>query len=148
MTQPSLGDALHRLMHAYRKELQAGIEHSGIALPITHLRALKAVCHIPDCTASTISVKMNKDKAQIARVLGGLIEAGMIEKREHPQDQRSQLLVATTAGRRMLGKINAVETQAVARMTRDLGNKDIDTFRRISERMVANVVDRCTDNPE
>lgn len=138
MTVPALSDSLHRLMHVYRRHLRAGIEQRGIALPVTHIRVLKGVCRMPQCTAGSIALRMNQDKAQITRALNGLMTSGLIEKTENPEDRRSQFLVPTRAGRRMLSRIEAIESQAAATMTRNLSVEEVETFVRISRVMIEN----------
>ncbi|EMI42903.1 MarR family winged helix-turn-helix transcriptional regulator [Rhodopirellula sp. SWK7] len=138
MPEPSLSDALHRLMHAYKRQLRAGIQEHRIALPITQIRVLKCIGRFPESTARSIAQRMNQDKAQITRVLNELKESTLIEATENPDDRRSQFLTATKSGRRMLAKIDQLEEQAAAKMTRDLSAKQIQTFIRIAALMTQN----------
>lgn len=138
MSNTSLSDTLHRLMHAYKRQIQTGIQQQQISLPITQIRVLKGISRLPDCTARLIAQRMKKDKAQITRVLNGLMEAGFIEKTDNPKDQRSQLLAPTQAGKQILLKIDAIEGQAAAHMTRNLSAGDLKEFCRISDAMTGN----------
>lgn len=144
MTTPLLSDALHRLMHAYKRQLRAGIQQHQIPLPITHIRALKCICRLPDSTAQSIAQRMNKDKAQITRVLNELMQSGLIEKTENPSDRRSQFLVPTAAGKQMLSKIDLLEKQAAANMTRNLSADELEAFVRIAGVMIENSADTPT----
>ena len=47
MSAISLGETLHRLVHAYKKQLRADIAAQQIELPVTHIRALKGICRHP-----------------------------------------------------------------------------------------------------
>ncbi|AKH67949.1 transcriptional regulator, MarR family [Spongiibacter sp. IMCC21906] len=132
----SLNDTLHQLMHTYKKQLRAGIQEHQISLPINHIRVLKGICRLPDSTAQSIAHKMNQDKAQVTRVLNALLQSGFIEKSEKPSDRRSQLLIPTIAGQKMLSKIDAIEEQAAAYMTRNLNTQDLEAFVRISNAML------------
>ncbi len=135
MTQPPLSDALHRLMHAYQQQLRSGIRERGVSLPITHIRVLKGICRQPECTAQTIAQRLSRDKAQITRVLNGLMAEGLIDRIDNPKDRRSQLLVPTRAGKQMLKKIDASESEAVAHLTRNLSADELNVFCRLSEIM-------------
>lgn len=133
--------ALHRLMHAYKRQLRAGIQRHRISLPITHLRALKGICRVPGSNAQSIAQSMDADKAQITRVLGELKQSGLIDKSQNPVDRRSLLLVPTEAGKRTFAKIERVEKQAADRMTRGLSAAEIEAFVRIAESMIENAAD-------
>ncbi|HCE52811.1 MAG TPA: MarR family transcriptional regulator, partial [Shewanella baltica] len=41
MPSLSLSETLHRLVHAYKKQLRSDIAAQEIDLPVTHIRALK-----------------------------------------------------------------------------------------------------------
>ncbi|WP_417731573.1 MarR family winged helix-turn-helix transcriptional regulator [Rosistilla oblonga] len=144
MTEPSLSDTLHRLMHAYKRQLRAGIETQQISLPITQLRVLKSIGRIPECTASSIAQRMNQDKGQLARLLNELTDAALIDKMANPQDRRSHFLVLTSAGKQILAKLEVVEKQAAGQMTRGLSSKEIKTFIRIAAAMMENSDDGGT----
>jgi DNA-binding MarR family transcriptional regulator len=144
MEPPSLSDALHRLMHACKRQLRAGIQQQHILLPITHIRVLKGICRLPKSTAGIIAQRMNQDKAQITRALNELMQSGLIEKTDNPHDRRSQFLVATTAGKQMLSKIDAMEEQATAHMTRNLSRQELETFVRIANVMIDSSTDALT----
>ena len=138
MNTPLLSEALHRLMHAYKKQLREGMEKKDISLPVTQIRALKGICRRPDITAQQIAQRLRQDKAQVTRALNGLIESGLIEKTANPNDGRSHNLKPTSAGKRLLAKFDRIEVQASARMTRNLSAKDLKTFIRIANVMTDN----------
>lgn len=146
MTTSSLSDTLHRLMHAYKRQLRAGIHQHQISLPITHIRALKGIGRLPESTARSIAQRMNKDKAQITRVLNELMQYKLIEKADNPNDRRSQFLVPTAAGRQMLSKIDLLEEQAAANMTRNLSADELEAFVRIAGNMIESSTD--IDTPD
>jgi len=139
----SLGETLHRLVHAYKKQLRADINAQEINLPVTHIRALKGICRNPESTAQSIALRMQRDKAQITRVLNELQQSGLITKIDNPKDGRSQLLRPTTEGEKLMTQINAAERQTVAHITQALSPDDINTFIRL-----ANIISDSVDNPE
>lgn len=136
MNQPSFSDVLHRLMHAYKGQLLSGLRACDVTLPVSHIRALKACAHISQCTARDIAAKLDRDKAQITRVVNGLLKAGLIEKHPNPSDQRSQILVPSHAGQSLLLTLESIERETVAQLTRHLTGDDLDTFARISRSMI------------
>lgn len=127
-----LSDTLHRLMHTYRRLMLETIREQGIDLPITHIRVLKGVCRIEECTAHHIASQMNRDRAQIARVISELVQNGLIVKVVHPKDRRSQLLQPTEAGIALREQLEVVETKVTQRLTAPLTAGEIEIFERIA----------------
>lgn len=141
MSSVSLGEAVHRLMHAYKNLLREGIQEQKIELPVTHIRALKGICRSPQSTAHSIAQLMQRDKAQITRALNDLIGAGLILKVDNPLDRRSQLLKPTSKGKKVMAKLDAVEDSAVKQLTRNLEADDLAFFLQISNTMADSVAE-------
>ena len=139
MQRPSLSHALQQVAHAYRGHMAQTIREADLPLPGTHVRALKAVCYMEGCTAQRIAQRMRRDKAQITSVLNDLLESGLILKACNPADKRSQLLHATPSGEAMMLRIQALEQQTLARMTRDLTQEEVEHFIRIAWHMTQNL---------
>ncbi|MCU7961749.1 MarR family winged helix-turn-helix transcriptional regulator [Shewanella sp. SW32] len=141
MSSLSLSETLHRLVHAYKKQLRSDIAAQEIDLPVTHIRALKGVCRNPESTAQSIALRMQRDKAQITRVLNELQQSGLITKIDNPKDGRSQLLRPTAEGEKIMTQINASERKTVARMTQALSSDEVDTFIKLANRISKSVDD-------
>lgn len=135
MPSLSLSETLHRLVHAYKKQLRSDIAAQEIDLPVTHIRALKGVCRNPESTAQSIALRMQRDKAQITRVLNELQQGGLITKIDNPKDGRSQLLRPTTEGEKIMTQISTSERKTVARMTQALSSAEVDTFIKLANRI-------------
>ena len=133
------GESVHRLMHTYKYLLRTGTLKQRIELPVTHIRALKRICRIPQSTAQSISQSMQRDKAQVTRALNDLIDAKLIVKMDNPSDRRSQLLKPTPKGRKIMAKLDAAEDAAVAQLTKKLDADDLAFFLRISNIMTDGV---------
>lgn len=135
----SLSETLHRLVHAYKKQLRSDIAAQEIDLPVTHIRALKGVCRNPESTAQSIALRMQRDKAQITRVLNELLQGGLITKIDNPKDGRSQLLRPTAEGEKIMTQISTSERKTVARMTQALSSAEVDTFIKLANRISKSV---------
>lgn len=144
MSESTLSDNLHRLMHVYRSRLRAEVAARDLGLPITHIRALKGVCSNPESTAHSIAQRMQRDKAQITRVLKELLNDGLIEKQPNPKDGRSQLLFPTEKGSAVLTELLQAEQKTADVMTRSLGQQELQLFAELTGRMVENL----TNEPE
>lgn len=136
---PAIGDALHRLLHAYKRAMRESHAESGIELPIMHIRALKGIARVPNCTAQTIADRMRRDKAQIARAIKDLIADSLIQRHPHPDDQRSQCLRLTPTGQALVERIARNEIQAGLRMAEGLSDAQMQDFVRLAEAMSVNL---------
>lgn len=132
MSSLPLSETLHKLVHAYKTQLRSDIMAQNITLPVTHIRVLKGVCRNPECTAQSIAQRMQRDKAQITRVLNELQHTRLITKIDNPNDGRSQLLRPTRAGEKIMAQIMIAERQTVAHMTQGLSAGDVETFIRLA----------------
>ena len=146
MSDNSLSETLHQLMHTYTNLLLEGIRQQGVDLSVTNIRTLKGVCYNPKSTALSISKHMQRDKAQITRALNDLLAAELILKTDNPLDGRSQLLQLTTKGEAIMAKLDAAEEWAKGQLTQDLSPVDIAQFFRVSRTMIDNVSTNKTTN--
>ena len=138
MSQTSLNDVLHQLMHVYRRQLRLGIQRYQLDLPVTHIRVLKGIGRTSECTAHKIVQHLGQDKARVTRVLNELMTAGLIVKTENPQDRRSLFLAPTEAGHDMLKEIEALEDETAQRMAGDLSDEEVATFMKTASAMIHN----------
>lgn len=145
MVRPSLNEALHRLLHAYQKQLRASIQQHQILLSITQIRVLKGVGRIPDCTAMAIAHRMGQDKSRVTRVLNELAREGLIERSVNPNDRRSQLLEPTQPGMEMLEMISMLEDEAATSLTGQLSNNELEAFLRIAAIMTKSATNQDSD---
>ncbi|WP_295798325.1 MarR family transcriptional regulator [uncultured Microbulbifer sp.] len=98
-----------------------------------------AVCRNSQSTAQSIAQRMQRDKAQITRVLKELINDVLIEKQANPQDGRSQLLFPTRKGSAVMTQLLEAEEETAKAMTRSLTNQELQEFAELTARMVANL---------
>lgn len=144
MTDTEMGEALHRLLHTYKRAMRHAYREAGITLPIAHIRTLKIIRsqqHRADdaCTAQLLAARLERDKAQIARVVKDLLGDGLIEKHDNPEDRRSQILRLTDQGTDTLDQIKAAETRAGKRMAKGLSEGELNTFVHLAGVMTDNL---------
>lgn len=141
MKRYSLADPLQQLTRAYKSHMRRAILAAGVELPVTHVRAVKGVALIPACTAQLLAVRMQRDKAQITRVLNELLNAGLIIKRNNPEDGRSQLLELSADGHALMRQIRKLEAATAERMTRGLTEQQIEAFINTAQCITSNLND-------
>lgn len=144
MKEIPIGEALHRLLHAYRRAMRQSYRDAGIDLAISHIRSLKAIRHHQrspqgPSTAQIIATRLERDKGQVARIVKDLLTAALIEKHHNPDDRRSQFLELTEKGETTFQRIKEAERQASMRMARGLGTDEMETFIRLADAMTDNL---------
>lgn len=139
MIESHPGDALHRLLHAYKRAMREAYLNGGIELPITHVRVLKGIGHLPACTAQAIAKRMRRDKSQITRIVKELRAAQLVRAQADPEDARSRILAPTGAGVALLERIAEAERDAGARMVEGLPPEAVDEFVRLAGIMATNL---------
>lgn len=132
----NIGESLHRLLHYYRHQVRSAALEANISMPVTHIRSLKCIKKINNCSAKDISGRLSLDKSQVTRVLKELLASRYIAKVRNPENHRSQLLSLTNSGHEQLSRIMKLEQIAVERMTRNLTDQQINDFIRISDTMI------------
>lgn len=102
--EPAEGDVLevvHAVMHAYRSLLFRLLRRG--AHPITHMdsKVLGYFAAHPHATQSDLAEHSGRDKAQIARLIKGLREQGLLHAEEDSRDRRNLRLSLTPHGEAM-----------------------------------------------
>tara|TARA_B100000161_G_C33494295_1_gene388515 strand:- start:448 stop:939 length:492 start_codon:yes stop_codon:yes gene_type:complete len=136
------GETLHRLVHAYKRSLMNAMVDADMPMPISHKRVMKWIIRIPGITAQQMAEKSGQDKGRITRLLKELENDGLIERRPHPIDRRSQTLHLTAAGETRMEAFRTVEQDVRTRMTRGLTPQQIRDFVEIANLMADNL-DPC-----
>lgn len=140
-SEPSALDLMHTLMHQIKRRMQqatqAASEAEGIALAPMEARTLGFYARHPGATAQDLVDHAGRDKAQVARLVKGLVERGLLATATDPQDRRRQTLQLTPAGkrfeRRMAAERQRIERAAMAGVSAE----DAEVLRRCLHRMVA-----------
>lgn len=114
-------DLIHAVMHQYRSQ-QYQVLRDG-PHEITHMesKVLGFFGRQPGATQSALAEHSGRDKAQLARLIKGLRERGLLAGREDESDRRSVSLALTAAGQAVLRTLrqqgNRLNAKAVAGFT-------------------------------
>jgi DNA-binding MarR family transcriptional regulator len=92
-------EAIHTVMHLFRAQ-QYRVLRDG-PHDVTHMdgKVLGYFARHPGATQSELAAHSGRDKGQLARLVGGLKERGLLEARADDTDRRSVRLQLTAAGR-------------------------------------------------
>ncbi|QLE84033.1 MarR family transcriptional regulator [Shewanella sp. Scap07] len=132
-------EGLLQLVHGLKRNLHEQIEQLQLDIAPMHVRVLKIISRKPQCTAVDIAGYLNRDKAQVTRLLSTLITQNLIEKHANPQDKRSQYLQLTAAGQAIMDQVTGLDANIYRKMTQDISAKELQDFEQIAQKMNSNL---------
>lgn len=105
-------ESIHRVMHRFRAGQYRALKDAGHELTHMDAKVLGFFARHPGATQKDLVAHAGRDKGQMARLIAGLKERGLLEAQPDEQDRRSIRLAPTVSGRRI--------HQALARQSRKL----------------------------
>lgn len=139
MSNPKSLDNLFHLVHVLKRQLHEQIEQLELPIAPMHVRVIKIISKQSPCTAMDVVNFLNRDKAQVTRLIKTLIEEGFIEKRPNPEDKRSQCLSTTEKGNEVLSKIKAVDAEIFQKMTLNVSEEELEAFQLVAGKLAENL---------
>lgn len=132
-------ESVFRLMHALKRHLDHDLEAKQLGVVPMQMRVLKIISSRQNCTANDVVQFLKRDKAQVTRLISGLITQGFIRKEPNPDDKRSQLLVFTEHGLKV-HKLLAQELVSLHDIVVEgLDAQEIEQFQALSLKMTQNL---------
>ena len=107
------------------------IEATG--LPFSRYRALKRLKNEPR-TLSDLAYEMSVDAPAATVIVNDLEARGLVERKAHPENRRSKLVLATAEGRKLVATVNRI-ADAPPPALANLPAQDLAQLRRIVEGM-------------
>lgn len=141
MSQPRTLDNLFHLVHVLKRQLHDQVEQLDLPIAPMHVRVIKIISKKSPCTAMDIVSVLNRDKAQVTRLIKTLLEEGFIEKRPNPEDKRSQCLLTTEKGNAILAKIKTIDDEIFRKMTNEVSNEELIAFQLIAKKLANNLTE-------
>lgn len=132
-------EILQQLVHAIKQRTAEQIEALGLPISPMQVRLLKIIAVNPNTTAIDIVTRLKRDKAQITRLLAGLLEHNFILKTPNPKDKRSQCVTLSESGRNLLKHLTQIEKETLIHLQKDLSLEEIEIFHRTAFKMTNNI---------
>ncbi|MBY5946929.1 MarR family winged helix-turn-helix transcriptional regulator [Photobacterium rosenbergii] len=139
MSESKSLESLFQLVHMLKRHMHEHIEQLNLNITPMHLRVLKIINKKQSCTAIDIAQFLNRDKAQVTRLLNELIKQNLIEKVPNPEDKRSQRLLVTSEGMAILAQLETIDSKMNDKMMRGISQKELEEFERITGLMTENL---------
>ncbi|MGF1725318.1 MarR family winged helix-turn-helix transcriptional regulator [Photobacterium nomapromontoriensis] len=132
-------ESLFKLVHCLKQNVLEQIEELDLDIAPMHVRVLKIISRKPQCTAVDIANFLERDKAQVTRLLNSLIKQELVVKAPNPEDKRSQCLRITDSGLVIMSKIAGVDKAMLEKMKQGISEEEMEKFQRIMAKMISNL---------
>lgn len=140
---PPTGDevmeAVHAVMHAFRSRQHQQLRGSASEVNPMEIRALRYFARHPGATQRDLVAHSGRDKGQIARILAGLRERGLLDAQTDEQDRRITRLHLSPAGQDLLKTARAHTAPLVAAGTAGLSDDERRQLVELLGRVQANL---------
>ncbi|MEL0613678.1 MarR family winged helix-turn-helix transcriptional regulator [Marinomonas arenicola] len=137
-TNTSLENLFH-LVHALKQQMHRHIEELGLNITAMHIRTISIINDKGSCTASEVASFLQRDKAQITRLLNALIKDDLITKENNPDDKRSQCLRLTDKGLHLLKQIKGIEKTIFKMMSNGMSEETLESFQQVTKQLTRNL---------
>ncbi|WP_440874192.1 MarR family winged helix-turn-helix transcriptional regulator [Thalassotalea sp. PLHSN55] len=134
-----LSEALFSLVHTVRNNMQQELKQLTSDLSPMHLKSLKVISIIDDCTGQKLADFMGRDKAQINRLIKELVSQEFIIKSENKQDKRSQILTLSETGLKVMMQFQCAEKRVFDKMIADIPKAQIESFILLTQTLKNNL---------
>lgn len=128
-----LSEALFSLLHTVRHTINQQVKVSTLDLSLMHLKSLKLISMIDECTGQKLTALMGRDKAQINRLIKELVNQELVIKTDNINDGRSQILSLSERGSDYIKKFNNIESQVISQMAQGIAVEDVENFIRLAK---------------
>ena len=138
-TDDDVLELVHTLMHQYRSQQYRALRDGPHAITHMDSKVLGFFGRRPGATQSDLAQHSGRDKAQLARLIKGLRDRGLLAAEADPIDRRNLRLTLTADG---VGVQRALQLQARrlgARAVAGLGAAEREQLRALLKRVSANL---------
>ena len=99
-------ERVHAIMHLFRSAQQRGLRAGPHDLAHMEIKVLGFFARRPGATQSDLAAHSGRDKAQLARLVRGLRERGLLDATADADDKRSTRLCLSQAGQDMYAALH------------------------------------------
>ena len=137
MVAKTLGVKLIVIARLLRKRF----DHSADNIGVTRAQwtAIGAVARAPGATQRVIASMLDVGEAAAGRLIDRLCEEGWMERRQDPQDRRSNRVYLKPAANDILQQLSGLAAEQDARAFSGISQEEITLFNNILDRVAANL---------
>ncbi|MBL0421955.1 winged helix-turn-helix transcriptional regulator [Ramlibacter sp. AW1] len=131
-------ERIHAVMHLYRSRQHRALRDGGEGVTHLEMRVLGFFARHPGAGQSELVAHSGRDKGQLARLVAGLRERGLLEARADESDRRIQRLFLTEPGQQAW--------QVLRRQGRKLAAVAVKGLSETERGRLAGLLDRLLEN--
>lgn len=132
-------ESILRLVHSFKRQMTEEIEKLNFGIAPMHMRVMKIITRKSPCTSIDIAHYLDRDKAQVTRLINTLITEGLLIKAPNPADKRSHFLEVTDAGQQVMTQLAEIDKQVFGKMAQGISEEEMASFQATANKMAGNL---------
>lgn len=132
-------ESVHAIMHLYRSRQQRSLRAEEHELAHMEAKVLGFFARHPGASQTDLVAHSGRDKAQVARLIRGLRERGLLDAQADEADRRSTRLRLSDAGRDLYSALHRHDGQLAAAALAGLSEDEQAKLFGLLERVRANL---------
>ncbi|GAL33377.1 transcriptional regulator MarR family [Vibrio maritimus] len=139
MSENTSLESVFRLVHSLKRQMTEQIEQLDYDIAPMHMRVMKIITKTSPCTSIDVAHYLDRDKAQVTRLINALISQGLLVKVANPADKRSQFLELTESGLEVMTNLASIDRKVFEIMSQGINKDELEAFTGIAEKMAKNL---------
>jgi DNA-binding MarR family transcriptional regulator len=132
-------ERVHAIMHLYRSAQQRSLRAGPHDLAHMEIKVLGFFARRPGATQSDLAAHSGRDKAQLARLIRGLRDRGLLDATADETDKRSTRLALSAAGKDMFAALHRHDGALAETALEGISEAERATLLDLLERVRANL---------
>jgi DNA-binding MarR family transcriptional regulator len=132
-------ERVHAIMHLYRSAQQRSLRAGPHDLAHMEIKVLGFFARRPGATQSDLAAHSGRDKAQLARLIRGLRDRGLLDATADETDKRSTRLSLSEAGKAMFAALHRHDGALAETALEGMSESERATLLDLLERVRANL---------
>lgn len=125
---------LSNLKLKMKGRMKAELKKQGVEFSPVHHEAMNKLQEKQGSSQKMLAQAMERNKAQIARIVANLLHQELIYKETDAADKRSVKLTISPKGQKLLKRLNEVQSEIFKEMLSGFSSEEIDTFNSFLKR--------------
>ena len=122
-------EIIARTFHGYKTAMAKAFAQAGLSGPVVHIKVLRLIQNLAPCTSQEIAANLDRDKAQVTRLLKDMTAQGLVVKSDNPNDKRSHFLQITSHGESTLQTMEGVERKILEKISLQVSDAELTQMR-------------------
>ncbi len=130
---------IHSLLHLYRSQLHNAMKSMNKDLSHMECKVLAYIAHNEGASQTDLVVFMQRDKAQLNRIIKILKEQDLLSEEKDPKDKRRSCLSVTEEGLTVFKMLSATRQQICDNLIVGLTVEELDTLDVLMNKLKKNL---------